>query len=135
MLPLEADPVSPPETVQILVVEDEALTRFVMAEALRDLGATAIEAATADEAWQYLTTGTQVDVVFTDHRMPGKMTGVELAVRVRAEFPAIKVVGTSAFFNPVDWPVTVIAKPYRLLEIAKMLADLARSNRATGRTP
>jgi hypothetical protein len=37
---------------RILVVEDEALIRFAMAEALRELGASVVEAASADEAWQ-----------------------------------------------------------------------------------
>ena len=39
------------------MVEDEALIRFAMAEALRELGVSVVEAASADEAWQYLTAG------------------------------------------------------------------------------
>jgi CheY-like chemotaxis protein len=42
---------------RILVVEDEALIRFAIAEALRELGVSVMEAASADEAWQYLTAG------------------------------------------------------------------------------
>jgi CheY-like chemotaxis protein len=64
-----------PGVPRILVVEDEALIRFVIADALRELGASVVEAASADEAWQYLTAGGSVDLVFTDHRMPGSMTG------------------------------------------------------------
>jgi CheY-like chemotaxis protein len=67
-----------PGVPRILVVEDEALIRFDMAEALRGLGVSVVEAASADEAWQYLTDGGSVDLVFTDHRMPGSMTGGQL---------------------------------------------------------
>ena len=66
---------------RILVVEDEPLTRFAMAEALRDLGVSVVEAASADEAWQYLMAGGSVDLVFTDHWMSGSMTGAQLAAR------------------------------------------------------
>ena len=56
---------------RILLVEDEPLIRFAMAEALRELGVSVVEAASADEAWQYLTAGA-ADLVFTDHQMPDR---------------------------------------------------------------
>jgi CheY-like chemotaxis protein len=67
----EIESASQSERVRILVVEDEALIRFAIAEALRELGVSVVEAASADEAWQYLTAGGSVDLVFTDHRMRG----------------------------------------------------------------
>ena len=81
-----------PVSARILVVEDEPLIRFAMAEALRELGVSVVEAASADEAWQYLTAGGSVDLVFTDHRMPGSMTGGQLATRIRREYPFLVVV-------------------------------------------
>jgi CheY-like chemotaxis protein len=67
---------SAPQSVpaRILVVEDEPLIRFAMAEALRELGVSVVEAASTDEAWQYLTAGGSVDLVFTDHRMRGLLS-------------------------------------------------------------
>jgi CheY-like chemotaxis protein len=88
---------------RILVVEDEALIRFAMAEALRDLGASVVEAASADEAWQYLTAGGSVDLVFTDYRMPGSMTGGQLATRIRREYPSLVVIVTSGYFDDPTW--------------------------------
>src|SRR5580692_10518860 len=87
-----------PGVPRILVVEDEALIRFAIAEALRELGVSVVEAASADEAWQYLTAGGSVDLVFTDHRMPGSMSGARLAARIRTQY-RIAVVVTSAFFD------------------------------------
>src|ERR1700683_3265469 len=85
--------------VRILVVEDEAFIRFAMAEALREKGVCVVEAASADEAWQYLTAGGSVDLVFTDHRMPGSMTGAQLAARIRRHYPDLIVIINPRIFD------------------------------------
>ena len=114
---------------RILVVEDEALIRFAMAEALRDLGVSVVEAASADEAWQYLLSGGTVDLVFTDHFMPGTMTGAELAARIQRYYPTLIVAITSGYFNDRKWTEPVVAKPYDLFETAAALVEKARSGR------
>jgi CheY-like chemotaxis protein len=111
---------------RILVVEDEALIRFAIAEALRELGVSVVEAASADEAWQYLTVRGSVDLVFTDHRMPGSMTGGQLATRIRRQYPSLVVIVTSGYFDDRDWSEPVIPKPYNLFETATALAERAR---------
>ena len=118
--------------VRILLVEDEPIVRFVMAEALRDLAATVIEASTADEAWEYLTSGAAVDVVFTDHRLPGSLTGAQLARRIRQQFPALPVVVTSANFDEHETFEERVGKPYDIDEIATRLVQLATSARGKG---
>jgi CheY-like chemotaxis protein len=110
--------------VRILVVEDEAFIRFAMAEALREKGVSVVEAASADEAWQYLTAGGSVDLVFTDHRMPGSMTGAQLAARITTQY-RIAVIVTSAFFNDLEWSEPIVVKPYNLFEIATKLVKEA----------
>ena len=112
---------------RILLVEDEALIRFAMAEALRDLGASVVEAASADEAWQYLTAGGSVDLVFTDYRMPGSMTGGQLATRIRREYPSLVVIVTSGYFDDPTSSEPFLQKPYNLSETATTLAELARN--------
>ena len=124
----EAAPQAAP--ARILVVEDDPLIRFAIAEALRDLGASVVEAATADEAWQYLTGGEPVDVIFTDYRMPGSMTGAELAVRVRGQFPALEVVVTSGGF--CEWTEPIKKKPYSLAKTANDLMQLALATKQKG---
>ena len=112
------------QAARILVVEDEPLIRFAMAEALRELGILVVEAASADEAWQYLTAGGSVDLVFTDHRMPGSMMGAHLAARIRQHY-SIGVVLTSAFLHELEWSGAVVPKPYNLFETATALAKEA----------
>jgi CheY-like chemotaxis protein len=76
----------------VLVVEDEVLVRLMIAEELRSAGFQVIEAADADEALAVLAHITDVSVIFSDIRMPGSMDGLELAKRVRADFPKIRIV-------------------------------------------
>jgi CheY-like chemotaxis protein len=121
--------------IRILIVEDDTLIRFAMAEALRDLGVSVIEAATADEAWDFLGVDDRVDLVFTDHRMPGSMTGAQLAGRLRATDPAPHVVVASGDIEPEAWPEPIVRKPYDPFETAQMLLALARANRAPGDEP
>ena len=101
---------------RILVVEDEPLTRFAMAEALRDLGVSVVEAASADEAWQYLMAGGSVDLVFTDHWMSGSMTGAQLAARIRRQYPTLLVIVTSGHFDKLEWSGTCPNKALRPLQ-------------------
>ncbi len=124
---VESAPESAP--ARILVVEDEAFIRFALAEALRELGVSVVEAATADEAWRYLTAGGSVDLVFTDHLMPGSMTGAQLAARIRREYPIVVVIITSGYFNDREWSEPIVAKPYDLVETATALTERVRNRR------
>jgi CheY-like chemotaxis protein len=88
----------------ILLVEDEVLVRMVLADTLRDAGYTVIEASNAHEALQILNVDSDVvRVIISDVRMPGSLDGVGLAGRVRAEYPAIKIVLTSGDHKEVGW--------------------------------
>jgi CheY-like chemotaxis protein len=110
-------------------VEDEPLIRFAVAEALRDEGASVVEAATADEAWEYLTGGDPVDLIFTDHRMPGAMSGAQLAARVRQNFPYIAIVIASGDLDQRETPESVLKKPYSLNATAGDLVRRALAGR------
>src|SRR4051812_13924993 len=79
----------------VLLVEDEPIVRFPIAEALRDLGVQVVEASTADEAWDHLESGSVVDVVFTDHNLMGALTGTQLATRIAQKYPAVVTIVTS----------------------------------------
>jgi CheY-like chemotaxis protein len=115
--------------IRILIVEDETLIRFALAEELRALDVLVIEAATADEALDFLAVDNRIDLVFTDHRMPGSMTGAQLAHRVRDAGHAPAVIVTSADIEPGAWPEPIVRKPYELAETATMLLQIARANR------
>jgi two-component system cell cycle sensor histidine kinase/response regulator CckA len=76
----------------ILVVEDEDAARVALAELLRDLGYQVLVASTPAEALQL--SGARegaVDLLLTDLRLP-QMQGDQLAARLRAARPRLKVI-------------------------------------------
>jgi two-component system, response regulator PdtaR len=84
----------------VLVVEDEALLLFTIADELRDAGFTVYEASNADEAIQQLETRKRIDIMFTDIDMPGSMDGLRLSAAVRDRWPPVKIIVTSGKRNP-----------------------------------
>jgi DNA-binding response OmpR family regulator len=91
----EAPGGSPEPPHVILIVEDEVLIRFALAEYLRDCGFKVFEAADAEEAMEVLNTAElRVDLVFSDVQMP-EMDGFTLARWIRAHHPEVRVLLTS----------------------------------------
>ncbi|HEX4554326.1 MAG TPA: response regulator [Xanthobacteraceae bacterium] len=110
-------PSAPQET--ILLVEDEILTRTVIAEYLRECGYKVIEAASADEAILVLMRpDIVVDIVFSDVEMPGSMDGFGLSHWVRANRPGLDVVLAGTLAKTADMAAQlceegpVLKKPY-----------------------
>ena len=96
----EVQPVEAPQPQQepasqqklvVLAVDDDPLVLMNTAAMLEDAGHTAIEAGSGKAALQVLQQGEAVDLVITDHAMPG-MTGVELAHAIRADWPDTPVI-------------------------------------------
>jgi len=104
----------------VLVVDDEVLIRWVVADELREAGLTVIEASTADEALALLATGIRVYIVLSDVVMPGSMNGIELARLVKANYPHIGILLTSGNAFDVQDLAPLLKKPYR----PEMLVDL-----------
>ncbi len=78
----------------VLLVEDDVVQRRLIAFALRPLGLSLREAASAEEASPLLG---GIDLLITDHTMPGR-TGLELVTELRAlganpPVPAILLTG------------------------------------------
>jgi CheY-like chemotaxis protein len=98
----------------ILVVEDEVLVRALIAQELRAAGCAVIEASRADDALVYLKAGARVDMVFSDIHVPGTLDGLQLAERIKRDFPAIPVIITSGNAPPpaVSAFGLFVAKPY-----------------------
>jgi CheY-like chemotaxis protein len=118
--------------VTILLVEDEPLIRCDMAQTLAELGMVVVEAASADEAWDFLTSGEKVDLVFSDICMPGSMNGAELAGKIKQTYSGIAVILTSGYAGIAATPAPVLSKPYRIAETAAVLVKQARAARLSG---
>ena len=110
-----------------LVVDDEDLVRASTADMLAELGYEVDEAACAEDALRLLQGAARVDVLVTDHMMPG-MTGVDLARAVRASHPNTRVLIVSGYAEveglAPDLPR--LAKPFRQTDLAHTLFRLER---------
>ncbi|NTG69314.1 PAS domain S-box protein [Agrobacterium rhizogenes] len=115
---------------RILVVEDDARVRRVAVSRLLDAGYSVIEATNGAEALAAFQENPDIALLFTDVVMPGGMAGDELAHKVRALRPEIKVLFTSGYAEPTiagrelaeagSW----LKKPYTARELAIRLREL-----------
>jgi two-component system, response regulator PdtaR len=115
------------EPTRVMIVEDDGIVRFPIAETLRAVGLEVIEASNADEAWSYLLSGQIVDLIFSDIQMPGSMDGLELTRRVQERFGRIIVVLTSGRRSrrSTNHP-HFLAKPCRLGDVIALITNLLK---------
>jgi CheY-like chemotaxis protein len=95
---------------------------------LENLGYKAILAADATEALAIADRGTPFDLLFTDIVMSGSMNGRQLAERMMASRPALRVLFTSGYAygaiharGRAGQGIPMLTKPYRRAELARML--------------
>ena len=85
-------------TETILVVEDEAVLREMAHTILEECGYTILEAGNGREALKVWDEKHEnIDLLLTDMVMPGGVSGVELAEKILARQPKLKVVFTSGY--------------------------------------
>jgi CheY-like chemotaxis protein len=112
----------------ILCVEDDFEVRKFVTIQLESLGYKTIVAASAAEALDIAGRGTKFDLLFTDIVMPGNMNGRQLAERLMAERPSLRVLFTSGYAygamhaqGRAGQGIPMLSKPYRKAELARML--------------
>jgi signal transduction histidine kinase len=120
----------------VLVVEDNDMVREVLETGLKTDGAKVIVASLPDQALRYLSEHNEtIDVLVTDVVMPG-MSGRELADKVRAARPGIRVVFMSGYTadeviheGVLEDQVEFLQKPFALEHLTERLMQvLGRHN-------
>ena len=116
----------------ILLVDDETSFRELMAIVLKNYGYRVLQASDVTDAlevWKWH--GNRIDLLFTDLVMPGNLTGLDLAVRLRAEKPTLGILcmsGNGEELSPRDstWPagITILQKPCPLPVIGRAVREL-----------
>jgi CheY-like chemotaxis protein len=116
---------SVPNLGTVLLVDDDELVRMSTADMLADLGFAVSEAASAEAALRIIDAGAAIDMLVTDHLMPG-MTGVDLAHAMRERRPNVPVLITSGFaeVKGITPDLPRLTKPFRQADLAAMLTDL-----------
>ncbi|WP_372617621.1 ATP-binding protein [Falsiroseomonas sp.] len=122
----QAPSLGPPR--RVLVVDDDPLVAAGTAMMLEDLGHSTLVATSAEDALLQLDRDPMVDLVLTDHAMPG-LTGLELAERLRVERPAMPVALATGYAelppSATSW-LPRLNKPYRQEELARLVRRLTR---------
>ena len=113
----------------ILLVEDQVEVRRLAATLLRDCGYSVIESCDGEEALAQCATR-HLDLLLTDVVMP-KMSGTELAARVRSAQPQVRVLFMSGYSNEVlSWPsgscqdAGFIQKPFTIAALTSKVREI-----------
>ena len=114
----------------LLLVEDHASVRALVAQALTGYGYRVIEAVDGEDALRVVATLSEpIQALVTDVMMPN-LSGSELAERLRHTWPGLRVLFMSGYTDPLkpallDRPDTAfIQKPFGLDILASRLRDL-----------
>jgi len=123
-------------SVSVLIVDDEPLIRWSLAETLTDRGYGVLEAGDGRGAVEVLSDASDpIDVIMLDYRLPDS-NGLQLLARIRSLSPASRVVLMTAFGTPEVFAeamslgaACVVNKPIEMQDVASLVA------RARGSAP
>ena len=110
----------------ILFVDDDPLIAMSTVEMLEDLGHQVIGASSGQHALDILRSAQPVDLMVTDHMMPG-MTGLELAAasrEVRPALPVLLATGYAELPEGTQLDLPRLAKPYHQDQLRERLDQL-----------
>jgi DNA-binding NtrC family response regulator len=121
----------------VVLIEDEPLVRFVVADVLVDGKFCVIEADNAEEALTVLQAGVEADVLLSDVEMSPGINGYELARQVHEHWPTIEIL----IMSGREWPkagdlppgAAFVAKPCpseALLSHVRSAAERAQAARS-----
>lgn len=113
----------------VLVVEDEVMISEMVADALLESGFDVHTEVNGEAALRYLESGPEVDVLFTDINLQGRMDGATLAKAAREQRPDLPVVYCSGRHSPsaITPKVTrsvFVRKPYDLHDVCTLLSRM-----------
>lgn len=120
----------------VLLVEDDRDVAAATMALLQEIGYATHHASMAQEALDVLRReGAEIDAVVSDVVMPGGMTGVDLAHRIRREYPSIAVLLITGYSEAAERArgegITLLRKPFQPHELAEALSEqMAARNEA-----
>ena len=121
-------------SARVLLVDDDAEVRDVVAPMLEELGYVVEVAHDAEMALARLATFDQprVNVLLSDIVMPGHLDGVGLAEVARSRYPELRIVLATGYTEtlPADLGMRVLTKPFTIQTLSAALFDALRQNTA-----
>lgn len=115
----------------VLIVEDDPSILFVLGEYLAGEGYRVLKAENGAQAFEILASKPHLDLMVTDYRLPGEITGVmiaEPAVKLRPDLKVIFISGHAAEVRDCGSPLTktapILAKPFDLNTLGEQIQKL-----------
>lgn len=113
---------------RVLIVEDDTLVAELAAGMLGEFGFECTIAHSAKEALEQLSGGNRPKLIFSDIVMPGGISGIELARKVRDRFPELPILLTTGYSEQVGGThgFPVLQKPYQMDALAHALGSVLK---------
>ena len=113
---------------RVLIVEDDELVADLAAGMLSELGFESTVTHSAKDALTRLADGAKPKLMFSDVVMPGGISGIELAHKVRTRYPELPILLTTGYSEQVAGThgFPVLQKPYELESLAAALGKLLK---------
>jgi PAS domain S-box-containing protein len=129
--PPESETLDVQEGAKILLVDDEELVRYATLQMLTEMGHDVVEASSGIQALSMLADDPAIEMVATDHLMPG-MSGVELYRELRAAGCELPVVVITGYANPDELPAELpkLRKPFTASQLHDLIGDALNRHRS-----
>jgi len=121
------EPAHEPRGANILVVEDNPEVAEVSAALLEQLGNRTTVVTSAAAALKALAEGEPPDLVFSDIVMAGDMDGIQLARRIREDYPDVPVLLATGYSKAAERladEFPILAKPYQMAQLSQAVGEL-----------
>ncbi|QAY86205.1 response regulator [Pseudomonas arsenicoxydans] len=112
----------------VILIEDDATLRPLMADILSEVGADVLAFETADDALTYmLEAHGDYPLVIVDETLPGQIQGIEFIGMAKGRWPSVAAILTSGYLiDPATLPPETIFlhKPWSLDDLVASVATL-----------
>lgn len=115
----------------VLIVEDEPVIMMLLSEYLSGEGYRVLQAQNGEQAFEILATKPHLDLMITDYRLPGGVSGVMIAEPALKLRPELKVIFISGYpkeiaetGSPIIDKVPILAKPFTMVSLHSQIQNL-----------
>ncbi|UZE21242.1 response regulator [Pseudomonas sp. B21-056] len=115
----------------VLVVEDDPSIMMVLSAYLSGAGYRVLQAENGAKAFEILASKPHLDMIITDFRLQGGISGVQIAepaVKLRPELKVIFISGYAQEVRDTDSPITrrapILDKPFDLDELQSIMRTM-----------
>lgn len=114
----------------VLIVEDDPSILMVLSTYLSGEGYRVLQAENGEQAFEILASKPHLDLMVTDFRLPGGISGVQIAepaVKLRPDLKVIFISGYPQEIRETDSPITrkapIMGKPFDLDKLKEIIQN------------